>query len=55
VSALAVELHPPAYNISCSDESLIVELVDGEGIYWPETDEDLSVHGLLLGMHLLYR
>jgi len=81
MSTLAVELHPQAYNISCSDESLIVELVDGrivtvplvwfpklaqaskekldhwellgdgEGIHWPEIDEDLSVHGLLLGTH----
>lgn len=24
---------------------------DGEGIHWPEIDEDLSVEGLLLGVH----
>lgn len=26
-------------------------LGDGEGIHWPELDEDLSVAGLLLGSH----
>lgn len=26
-------------------------LGDGEGIHWPELDEDLSVKGLLLGNH----
>ena len=26
-------------------------LVDGEGIYWPDIDEDLSVDGLLRGTH----
>ena len=26
-------------------------LGDGEGIYWPEIDEDLSVAGLLRGSH----
>jgi len=25
-------------------------LGDGEGIYWPEIDEDLSVLGLLAGL-----
>jgi len=81
ISALAVELHPQAYNISFSDESLIIELVDGrivavslvffpkltqsskeqldhwgllgEGIHWPDIDEDLSVHGLLIGMRYI--
>ena len=24
---------------------------DGEGIHWPEIDEDLSVEGLLFGVH----
>ena len=81
MSILAVELHPQAYNIKCTDESLIVELVDGrtisaplvwfprlanaskeqldnwellgdgEGIHWPEIDEDLSIKGLLIGTH----
>ena len=27
-------------------------LGDGEGIHWPELDEDLGVEGLLLGVHL---
>ena len=27
-------------------------LGDGEGIHWPEIDEDLSVSGLLAGTHL---
>jgi hypothetical protein len=26
-------------------------LGDGEGIHWPELDEDLSVAGLLMGTH----
>ena len=26
-------------------------LGDGEGIHWPDIDEDLSVSGLLLGTH----
>jgi len=26
-------------------------LGDGEGIYWPDVDEDLSVKGLLFGVH----
>ncbi|MDX8410018.1 MAG: DUF2442 domain-containing protein [Mariprofundales bacterium] len=26
-------------------------LGDGEGIYWPDVDEDLSVRGLLIGIH----
>ena len=26
-------------------------LGDGEGIYWPDVDEDLSVQGLLQGTH----
>ncbi len=81
MSTLAVELHPQAHSIKCTDDSLIVELVDGrtifapliwfprlaqaskkqlnnwellgdgEGIRWPEVDEDLSIHGLLLGTH----
>ncbi|MDQ7015293.1 MAG: DUF2442 domain-containing protein [Gammaproteobacteria bacterium] len=28
-----------------------VLLGDGEGIHWPDLDEDLSVHGLLAGTH----
>jgi len=81
MSTLAVELRPQAHSIKCTDDSLIVELVDGrtisapliwfprlaqaskkqlnnwellgdgEGIRWPEVDEDLSIHGLLLGTH----
>ena len=26
-------------------------LGDGEGLHWPQLDEDLSVKGLLLGFH----
>ena len=81
MNTLAVELHPQAHNIKCTDVSLIVELVDGrtisaplvwfprlaqankqqldnwellgdgEGIHWPEVDEDLSIKGLLVGTH----
>ena len=81
MNTLAVDLHPQAQNIQCTDASLIVDLVDGrtisvpliwfprlanatkeqlqswvllgngEGIHWPEIDEDLSVNGLLIGTH----
>ena len=81
MSTLAVELQPQAQKISCTDESIIVELVDGrtvsaplvwfprlshatkkqldnwellgdgEGIHWPDIDEDLSIIGLLIGTH----
>ena len=81
MATLAVELHPLAYNVNCTEDILSVELLDGrtitapiswfptlleasqaqrdkweilgdgEGIYWPEIDEDLSVSGLLRGIH----
>ncbi len=81
MSTLAVEFHPQAQNIICSDTAITVELVDGrtisaplvwfprlskanneqlnnwellgdgEGIHWPDLDEDLSVSGLLMGKH----
>ncbi len=81
MSTLAVELHPQAQNITCTDAAIIVELLDGrtisaplvwfprlsqatkeqldnwellgngEGIHWPDVDEDLSVAGLLAGTH----
>ncbi len=81
MSTLAVELHPQAQNVKCTDTAIIVGLLDGrtitvplvwfprlfkaskeqldnwellgdgEGIHWPEVDEDLSVAGLLSGKH----
>ncbi len=81
MNTLAVELHPQAHTVKCTDVALIVELVDGrtisaplvwfprlsqakqeqldnwellgngDGIYWPDIDEDLSVAGLLVGTH----
>ncbi|MCI5125146.1 MAG: DUF2442 domain-containing protein [Candidatus Electrothrix sp. AR5] len=81
MNILAIELHPQAHNIKCTEVNLIVELLDGrtisaplvwfpqlvqatqeqldnwellgegEGIHWPEIDEDLSVAGLLAGIH----
>ena len=81
MSTLAVETHPVAQNVECTDDDLVVLLVDGrkvevplvwfprlagatktqldnyvlladgEGIHWPEIDEDLSVAGLLRGDH----
>jgi hypothetical protein len=81
MSTLAVELHPQAIDIECTDSLLIIELVDGrsisvplvwfprlskanaeqlknweilgdgEGVHWPDIDEDLSVVGLLVGSH----
>lgn len=81
MSTLAIEMHPLAQDVSFSDDSLVVNLIDGrtvtapitwfpllskatekqlknweilgdgEGIHWPEIDEDLSVAGLLAGTH----
>ena len=81
MSTLAVELHPLAHNVKCTEEVISVDLLDGrtitapitwfptlskasqaqrdnweilgdgEGIHWPELDEDLSVSGLLAGTH----
>jgi len=81
MSTLAVELHPLAQSVKCTETSIVVELLDGrtvsvpliwfprlsqaspeqleqweiigdgEGIHWPEIDEDLSVAGLLAGTH----
>jgi len=79
MNTLAVEMHPQAQNVVCTDDLLIVELLDGrsiyvplvcfsrldqatasernewellgngDGIHWPQIDEDLSVRGLLVG------
>ena len=81
MNTLAIELHPQAHTIKCTDSDLIVGLLDGrtisaplvwfprlsqatpeqldnwellrdgDGIHWPEIDEDLSVAGLLSGTH----
>ena len=81
MSTLAVELHPQAHSVKCTNETIFVELLDGrtisaplvwfprliqasseqlenwellgdgEGIHWPDLDEDLSVAGLLTGTH----
>lgn len=81
MNILAVELHPLAHNVICTEDALSVELLDGrtitvpmtwfptlsnatqsqrenweilgdgEGIHWPDLDEDLSVSGLLAGNH----
>ncbi len=83
MSTLAVELHPQALNVTCTDVAIVVDLVDGriisapsvwfprlsvadqnqlnnwellgdgEGIHWPDLDEDLSVAGLLAGWQTL--
>ncbi len=79
MSTSAIEPRPLAQSVRCSDDELIVSLVDGrtisvplewfaslvnatkkqranyellgqgEGIHWPDLDEDLSVKGLLRG------
>jgi hypothetical protein len=81
MSTLAAELNPLAQNVTFTESSLVVELLDGriittpllwfsrlaaaskeqlknwellgngEGVHWPEIDEDLSVAGLLDGTH----
>ena len=40
---------PRLLHASASARSQWVLLCDGEGIHWPEADEDLSVEGLLAG------
>ncbi|MGY6274904.1 DUF2442 domain-containing protein [Methylomonas sp. MgM2] len=78
MNSLAVEI-PRASSVTCTDQELIVLLVDGrqisvpiiwfprlakadarqrddyqilgdgEGIHWPQIDEDISVFGLIAG------
>ena len=78
MNSLAVEI-PRAYSVNCTEQELIVFLVDGrnisvpivwfprlakanaeqradyeilgdgEGIHWPQIDEDVSVFGLIAG------
>ena len=47
--SLVVEARPRASEVTVSDDELIVLLGEGEGIRWPDIDEDLSVAGLLAG------
>ena len=79
MSTLAIDVNPLAEEIQCTEDELIVSLVDGrkisaplawfprlvnasmeernnwellgdgQGIHWPDIDEDLSVSGLLKG------
>jgi len=82
MSTLAIDVNPLAEEIQCTEDELIVSLVDGrkisaplawfprlvnasmeernnwellgdgQGIHWPDIDEDLSVSGLLKGNRL---
>jgi hypothetical protein len=82
MSTSAVEARALAQEVKCTDDELIVSLIDGrtisipilwfpklasatpeqranfeilghgEGIHWPDIDEDLSVKGLLRGSRL---
>lgn len=79
MNALVIEAEPLAVAARCTDDELIVQLLDGrtlavplvwfprlaaaapqararvemvgggEGMHWPDVDEDISVAGLLLG------
>ena len=81
MSTLAIEVNPLAEHVECTENEIIVSLVDGrkisaplawfprlsqatneqlskwellgdgQGIHWPELDEDLSISGLLKGAH----
>ena len=42
---------PLLANASAAELKNWVLLGDGEGIHWPDLDEDLSVAGLLIGTH----
>ena len=46
-----VSWFPTLSNASQSQREKWEILGDGEGIYWPEIDEDLSVSSLLIGTH----
>lgn len=42
----------PRLEIATKNQLMNYELLgDGEGIHWPDIDEDLSVAGLLRGSH----
>lgn len=42
----------PALSVAQKSQLEDYELLgDGDGIHWPQLDEDLSVKGLLLGFH----
>lgn len=79
MNSMAIEITPRAADVRCTDDEIIVSLIDGrslsvpivwfprltratpsqreefellgegEGIHWPQVDEDISVAGLLLG------
>lgn len=79
MTSLTLETHPKASSVLCTEDQLVVSLVDGrvlsvplawfprllgaqpaqlenvellgdgDGIHWPELDEDLSIAGLLKG------
>ena len=81
MSISTVKSIPLAQDVKCSEDELIVSLIDGrsisvplswfpklsdaskeqlknweilgngEGIHWPEIDEDISVEGLLVGVN----
>jgi Protein of unknown function (DUF2442) len=40
---------PRLFNATASARNNWILLGDGEGIHWPDADEDLSVEGLLGG------
>ena len=42
---------PSLLNATDSQLNNYQILGDGEGIHWPDLDEDLSINGLLLGNH----
>jgi hypothetical protein len=54
ISTLEVRV-PEALEFTVTDDTLTAELSDGriigtgQGIHWPDLDEDLSVEGLLAG------
>ena len=82
MSTLAIDVNPLVEELHCTEDELIVSLVDGrkisaplawfprlvnasmeernnwellgdgQGIHWPDIDEDLSVSGLLKGTRL---
>lgn len=49
--SVPISWFPTLSNATQSQRENWEILGDGEGIHWPEIDEDLSVSGLLAGTH----
>ena len=51
VITVPLEWFPRLASANKEKRAIYEILGDGEGIHWPEVDEDISVQGLLKGTH----